>query len=66
MLKQYPGSCLINQSTNLYGSLRFGTNERVLLRRPYPTIGYLCVPITTTYGEGYYVELFLLSACPME
>ena len=45
-------------STNLYGSLRFGTNERVLLRWRYPTIGSLCPPITTTKGEGYYVEFF--------
>ena len=45
-------------STNLYGSLWFGTNERVLLRWRYPTIGSLCPPITTTKGEGYYVEFF--------
>ena len=45
-------------STNLYGSLWFGTNERVLLRRRYPTIGSLCSSITTTKLEGYYVEFF--------
>ena len=33
-------------------------NERVLLRRHYPTIGYFCAPITTIKGEGYYVEFF--------
>ena len=40
-------------STNLYGSLRFGTNERVLLRRRYPNFAALCAPVTTTKGEGY-------------
>ena len=49
---------ICDKSTTLYGSLWFGTNERVLLRRRYPTIASLCVPITTTKGEGYYVEFF--------
>ena len=51
-------------STNLYGSLCFGTNERILFRRRYPTIRSLCVPITTTNGEGYYVEFFLYVPAP--
>ena len=58
------GLNLLAQSTNLYGSLRFGTNERVLLRRRYPTIASLCAPITTTKGEGYYVEFFLYVPSP--
>ena len=49
---------------NLYGNLWFGTNERVLLRRRYPTIGSLRAPITTTKGEGYYVEFFLYVPSP--
>ena len=54
-----PYDLFISSSTNLYGSLWFGTNERVLLRRRYPTIGSLCAPIATFKGEGYYVEFFL-------
>ena len=54
------------QSTNLYGSLWFGTNEKVLLRRRYPTIASFCPPITTTKGEGYYVEFFFIRAFPLE
>ena len=57
-------SDLIIISTNLYGSLWFGTNERVLLRRRYPTIASLCAPITTTKGEGYYVKFFLYVPSP--
>ena len=52
-------------STNLYGSLRFGTNERVLLRWRYPTIASLCAPITTTKGEGYYVKFFFDMCLPL-
>ena len=57
-------SFLILISTNLYGSLWFGTNERVLLRRRYPTIVFLCVLITTTNGEGYYVKVFYTYLSP--
>ena len=49
---------ICDKSTTLYGNLWFGINERVLLRRRYPTIGSLCAPITTIKGEGYYVEFF--------
>ena len=53
-------------STNLYGSLWFGTNDRVLLRRRCPTIKSSVPPVTTTKGEGYYVEFFLIHAFPLE
>ena len=57
--------CNLYLSTNLYGSLRFGRNERVLLRRRYRTIASLCAPITTTKGEGYYVEFFFDTCLPL-
>ena len=46
-------------STNLYGSLWFGTNEGIFLRRRFRPL-HLCAPPITdaTYEEGYYVEFF--------
>ena len=32
----------------------------------FPTIASLCLPITTTKEEGFYVELFFICAFPLE
>ena len=46
-------------STNLFGSLWFGTNESDLIRWLFRPL-YICVPPITTKGEGLYVGLYFL------
>ena len=54
-------------STNLYGSLCFGTNESGLLRWLFQPL-HLCVPLLlrTTNGDGFHVELYSLCAFTFE
>ena len=49
----------------IWESLIWDKQEQLALVA-FPTIASLCPPITTTKGEGFYVELFFVSAFPME
>ena len=49
----------------IWGSLIWDKREQ-LAQMAFPTIASLCPPITTTKGEGFYVELFLICAFTLE
>ena len=54
------------KSLILYFCSCFLTSESSLLGRLFQTIAALCLPITTTKEEGFYVKLFLICAFPLE